>query len=316
MRLKPLAAAASLAVLSTLVFAEVPEHVKRRAAEIASYAGGVHTEIVEISRVTDAPGLSQATQVRYLDTMGRPQTLLMLPDGEHFIPGPVARYHPGDEPGVNRSGNQPHRQPAATQRVQTQKGNNTYRPDGYLRPESFSTLALSMFEETESAPDVYFRFLREAPAVVEGNNPDNVVYVLFDPACPYCMRSYEDLRFAIDSGQVTVHWIPVMAVSAPPYSALLAMADPGVSNGERVERMKEIANNRASYRADIADRAGAESILSSTTGLLAMIRGLKSPDVPGGTPQTFYVDADGNYRHHFGYHPDHLAQLSGALGLE
>lgn len=315
MRLKPFAAAISLAAMSTFVVAEVPVHVKQRATEVAGYAGGKHTVIVDISRVTDIPGLSQATQVRYLDTMGRPQTLLMLPDGEHFIPGPVVRYQPEEESRVNSGGNNSHRQPAVVQR-ETHERSAPYRSNGYLRPESFSTIALSRFENTESAPELYFKFLSEAPAVVEGSNPDNIVYVLFDPACPYCIRSYQGFRSAIDSGQLTVHWIPVHSVSAPPYTALLSMADPGAPNELRLERMKEMAQKGASYRGEIIDRDGAESIVRSTGGLLAMIRGLQSPDIPAGTPQTFFVDANGNFRHHFGYHPDHLTQLYEALQLK
>ncbi|MDQ2077401.1 hypothetical protein [Marinimicrobium sp. ABcell2] len=316
MRLQTLTLATALAVISTLTHAAVPEHVVNRATELAVYAGGENSEIVAIDRVEDVPGLSKATRVRYLDTLGRPQTLLMLPDGKHFIAGPLAQHRNDDNSAQRKSGDFPQSQPAQTQRSQNAPRPASYRPDGYLRPASFSTVAVSLFEEVEDAPKVYFQLLRDAPAVIEGSHPDNIVYVMFDPACPHCMRSYHGLRSKITSGQLTVHWVPVAAVSASPYTALLAMADPGASNEVRLERMKEITSNRGAYRGEIVDRSGAESILQSTTGLLAMIRGLQSPDVPGGTPQTFYVDAEGRYRHHFGYHPDHIPQLTEALNLE
>lgn len=37
----------------------------------------------------------------------------------------------------------------------------------------------------------------------------NIVYVLFDPNCPYCHRLWTGLRGAVQAGKVQVRWLPV-----------------------------------------------------------------------------------------------------------
>ncbi len=310
--------ATSLILMGTPTLAALPQHVVDRARSIAMYAGGPDTEIVDINPVEELPGLEKATRVRYMDTLGRPQTLVMLPDGKHFIAGPVAQY-PGDSASGNRRALEPSAQIARPKKQNrpapsTATKSGAYRPDGYLRPESFTTPAVNLFEDITDAPQTFFSLLKDAPAVVDGRNEENIAYIMFDPHCPVCMKKYQALRPLIDGGDLTVHWIPVLAVSRAPYKELLAMADPGVSNDEQLQRMKQLIAN-GGYTGDIKDQAKAQSVLHRTTGLLAMIRGLKSADIPGGTPQTFYVDAKGELRHHFGYHPDHQQQLINAMGI-
>lgn len=44
--------------------------------------------------------------------------------------------------------------------------------------------------------------------IAEGNSK-RVVYVFFDPNCPYCKRLWASLRTAVEKNQVQVRWLPV-----------------------------------------------------------------------------------------------------------
>lgn len=288
------AVALGLVAYTSLCGANVPEHVAERATAIAKSTGGSGTQVVSVSSIDDYPGLTQATLVEYQDAAGRAQSLVMLPDGEHYIPGPVAHYSVKSAVGPKQSPGQPkatpERPPAPTA--------GAYRPNGYLRPESFSSIAEGVFESMEEAPKVYMSILQDATAVIDGQG-DNPVYVMFDPACPYCRDKYQMLRPLIDSGEITVHWVPVIGPSRDTTN-LLALADTSASNGERLERLQNMLDGR-SYTGALPDRARTENILNRTTALLQMMRSVKSRNQPAGTPQTFFVDSEGLLRHQYGY---------------
>ncbi len=41
---------------------------------------------------------------------------------------------------------------------------------------------------------------------------DQILYVVFDPKCPYCHKLYQALRPAVAAGQITVKWLPVIVL--------------------------------------------------------------------------------------------------------
>ncbi|MDH4133628.1 MAG: thioredoxin fold domain-containing protein [Gammaproteobacteria bacterium] len=53
--------------------------------------------------------------------------------------------------------------------------------------------------------------LAEAPmsAWMRDGQSKHVIYVFFDPNCPYCHKLYENLRDAVALGDVELRWIPV-----------------------------------------------------------------------------------------------------------
>lgn len=68
----------------------------------------------------------------------------------------------------------------------------------------------------------------KATWIEEGKSP-HVVYIFFDPNCPYCHRVYLDTRSAVKSGKVQIRWIPVgvlTTTSAGKAAAMLEAKDP------------------------------------------------------------------------------------------
>ncbi|MDA8364335.1 MAG: thioredoxin fold domain-containing protein [Gammaproteobacteria bacterium] len=63
---------------------------------------------------------------------------------------------------------------------------------------------------TESGSSLYavFHHLNQAKWVTEGNSA-RIMYVFFDPNCPYCHYLYSLSQQFVRAGQVEVRWIPV-----------------------------------------------------------------------------------------------------------
>ncbi len=68
----------------------------------------------------------------------------------------------------------------------------------------------------------------QATWVAEGKGP-HVVYVFFDPNCPYCHKLFEDARPWVKQGKLQLRWIPVgilVATSHGKAAAILGAKDP------------------------------------------------------------------------------------------
>jgi len=68
----------------------------------------------------------------------------------------------------------------------------------------------------------------QASWVAEGKGP-HVVYIFFDPNCPYCHDVYENTRPWVKEGKLELRWIPVGILIASSYgkaAAILGAKDP------------------------------------------------------------------------------------------
>lgn len=68
----------------------------------------------------------------------------------------------------------------------------------------------------------------QATWVAEGKGP-HVVYIFFDPNCPYCHNLYENTRSWVKQGKLELRWIPVgilVATSQGKAAAILGAKDP------------------------------------------------------------------------------------------
>jgi thiol:disulfide interchange protein DsbG len=64
---------------------------------------------------------------------------------------------------------------------------------------------------------------------VRDGNSRHVIYVYFDPNCPYCRRVYDGLRRQVERGEVELRWIPIAVLtitSLGKAAAILEAADP------------------------------------------------------------------------------------------
>lgn len=70
--------------------------------------------------------------------------------------------------------------------------------------------------------------IKQATWVRDGKSA-HVIYVFFDPNCPYCHRVYENLRPAVERGEVELRWIPIgtlMTTSLGKAAAILEAKNP------------------------------------------------------------------------------------------
>jgi len=81
------------------------------------------------------------------------------------------------------------------------------------------------------AADSMLRDIDQSTWVRDGQSK-KVMYVFFDPNCPYCRRVYDGLRPQVEFGEVELRWIPVgilMATSPGKAAALLEAPDPAAA---------------------------------------------------------------------------------------
>lgn len=321
----------SLTLLPIPAFADttpaVPDSVRERAEAIASTLGGIGTLIKEVSKAAEAPGLHQATQVIYTDSNGALQNLIMLPDGIHFIAGPIGIYDPSDSSisDINKvklivpSSEPKAKLPAPPKAPPLSEADapSTIEPfklDGIFRYSNFTTAGKAVFKDPVSATENYFSLLSGAKGIKDGNG-GHELFMLFDPGCGYCLLKYEELRPYIDAGKLTVHWIPVVGPSLPPYTNLLLLVDPTLSNEEKLARLKLFVTKRP-IPSGVSPSPESSNWLKRTTALLAMIRSEKTETRSAGTPQMFYKDNNGVIKHQFGYSSDSLSKLLTDLKIE
>ncbi len=70
--------------------------------------------------------------------------------------------------------------------------------------------------------------IQQATWIRDGKSA-HVIYVFFDPNCPYCHKIYADLRPQVSRGEVELRWIPLgilMTTSLGKAAAILEAKDP------------------------------------------------------------------------------------------
>lgn len=110
-----------------------------------------------------------------------------------------------------------------------------------LRRLGLSLLLLvltSAFTLNARAADAYSRMQKLAGSMlkdigqttwVKEGKSSHIIYIFFDPNCPYCHRVYENTRSAVKQGKVQLRWIPVgilTTTSAGKAAAILGAKDP------------------------------------------------------------------------------------------
>lgn len=96
---------------------------------------------------------------------------------------------------------------------------------GWGVPSFVLAAALLFFVPTaDASSQQLLQGAQEAVAVSEGHGP-RVVYIFFDPNCPYCHLLYGTFQPLIRRDQLTVHWIPVGIVSPSSLGKAAAILD-------------------------------------------------------------------------------------------
>lgn len=91
--------------------------------------------------------------------------------------------------------------------------------------------AQSRAEARERIASSMLADIKEATWIRDGKSA-HVIYVFFDPNCPYCHKVYQMLRPQVQRGEAELRWIPVgrlMATSLGKAAALLEDPDPSAA---------------------------------------------------------------------------------------
>lgn len=126
----------------------------------------------------------------------------------------------------------------------------------------------------------------QATWIAEGKGP-GVIYIFFDPNCPYCHKLYENTRDWVKQDKVELRWIPVgvlTATSAGKAAAMLGADDP----------LKAFYENEDGYKRG-AGGGGLDEALSTPEidQQLQANEALLSRTRSGAVPAMFFRSKDG-----------------------
>jgi len=91
-----------------------------------------------------------------------------------------------------------------------------------------TTTAAARVESRQKAAASILADIRQATWIRDGKSA-HVIYVFFDPNCPFCHKVYEMLRTPVQRGEVEVRWVPLatlMTTSLGKAAAMLEAKDP------------------------------------------------------------------------------------------
>ena len=62
--------------------------------------------------------------------------------------------------------------------------------------------------------------IHKATWIEEGKSP-HLIYVFFDPNCPYCHQIYKNTRDLVKQNAIQIRWVPVGVLTATSYGKAL-----------------------------------------------------------------------------------------------
>jgi len=146
----------------------------------------------------------------------------------------------------------------------------------------------SRADARQQAAASMLRDIQQATWIRDGKSA-HVIYVFFDPNCPYCHRVYEDLRPAVKRGDVELRWIVIgtlMTTSPGKAAAILEAKNP----------TEAFYQNEAGYSRETGSFGGiAEEPLPQNKTLQSLDRNLKLLQRSGnqGVPALLFRTMDG-----------------------
>ena len=118
-------------------------------------------------------------------------------------------------------------------------------------------------EALQRAAESMFADIQQASWVRDGRGA-HVMYVFFDPNCPYCHKLYQELRPQVERGEVELRWIPIgllTTTSQGKAAAILEAADPSAA----------LRRNEENFSVETGSLGGVEEELVPRTDTLARL---------------------------------------------
>lgn len=133
------------------------------------------------------------------------------------------------------------------------------------------------------------------------------LWIVFDPNCIYCHKTYDDLKSFVAKGEVKVHIIQVGFLkpsSLGKAAAILSAKDPAAALATDEDKF-DVANEEGGITPDTTDSAAVAEVKANNEWMNG--QGI------GGTPYLLYKDASGKPHAIAGYDPD-TASLVAKIG--
>lgn len=162
---------------------------------------------------------------------------------------------------------------------------------GALYDEQGKDLTAQYKKKYIPAPDFsgIYQELKDSTYIVEGKkkNPKSMIYVFFDPNCPYCHKAWIALQ-AYEQAGLQARWIPVAYLRPSSESKVIKMLEARDQTAAFRNGMKNFVRDR-NAPADIAlkDRPKIADLISKNSQLMAKF-GLNA------TPAFVWKQKDGN----------------------
>lgn len=86
----------------------------------------------------------------------------------------------------------------------------------------FSAAASDHTGPLQQAAGAVLTDIEQTHWIAEGHGP-HVVYIFFDPNCPYCHTLYSNSRSFVATGKIQLRWIPVGVLTTTSHGKALAM---------------------------------------------------------------------------------------------
>lgn len=119
-----------------------------------------------------------------------------------------------------------------------------------------------------------FNAIEKASWVAEGKGT-RILYIFFDPNCPYCHKLYESLRTHVGKNDLELRWIPVgilMTTSFGKAAAILEAKDPVAAFRQNEEKFSAGGAAQETFAS-----AESEKRLKQNEKLLTQIGGISVP---------------------------------------
>ena len=125
-------------------------------------------------------------------------------------------------------------------------------------------------EALQRAAESMFADIQQASWVRDGRAA-HVMYVFFDPNCPYCHKLYLALRPQVERGEVELRWIPIgvlTATSQGKAAAILEAADPTAALRHNEENFSVETGSLGGVEEELVPRADTLARLARNLALL------------------------------------------------
>ncbi len=227
-------------------------------------------------------------EVEMLTDAGNENTkgsVYVLPDGDHFLNGPLMSKRSWVETTANPNSSTPKGSPSQNTTNPTSAMTTTM--PAMAAAESPAELRKSTLRQLQDNPFIAFQF---------SDQPAGTANVLFDVECPFCIKQYIEMEEAAKEHDLNFNWIPVYLNEKSWAAAALLMREAKANPQKGKELMDKIMRQKITsddLEKQYATLEESDFALAKDTNMIFadIVRQARV-----GTPLTFVENNDGNVK--------------------